>query len=261
VSVSEKAPRTANAIELHSSQAGLFANRYDTLESDPYSSCFHYSRKRLHAMIDRLLPPQGNGRRLLDVGCGTGHQMATMRERGYAVAGVDGSEAMLEHARRLNPGGELRQGEVGALPFGTEQFDVVLCLEVLRYLPRIGPCVREMARVLKPGGICLATASPLFNLNGFPLVNRLAGVLPFGDFVRLRQYFHASPGLRRAFRAAGFADVTTRGVYMGLVNWVERLSPSLLPRVLPVWERLDPAVSDRFLLRDLSGMLLVHAVR
>jgi ubiquinone/menaquinone biosynthesis C-methylase UbiE len=257
----ERQDPVSEAVAVHSSQAALFADRYEGLGSAPYSSCFHYGRKRLHAMIDRLLPGAGTGRRLLDVGCGTGHQLAAMRERGYWVAGVDGAEAMLDHARKLNPDVELRRGDVEVLPFETSQFDVVLCLEVLRYLPRIERCVGEMARVLKPGGVCLATASPLLNLNGYPLVNRLVAVVPFGGLVRLRQYFHTSAGLRRAFLAAGFSAVTTHGVYMGLINWVERLAPSRLPRVLRAWEGLDAAISDRPLLRELSGMLLVHAIR
>jgi hypothetical protein len=48
---------------------------------------------------------------------------------------------------------------------------------------------------------------------------------------------------------------------MGMINWAERLAPSRLPRVLRAWEGLDAAISDRVLVREVSGMLLVHAVR
>jgi ubiquinone/menaquinone biosynthesis C-methylase UbiE len=251
--------RKERAVEVHSAQADLFAARYRDL--DPYASCFNYSRRRLEAVLDRLLPARGDGLRLLDVGCGTGHHLAQARARGFTVAGVDGSEEMLEQAARSCPGAELHLSDVEALPFPAGGFDVVLSIEVLRYLPDAHACLRELARVTRAGGTCLATASPLFNLSGYPALNRLAAAVPLGNLVRLRQFFHTSLGLRRLFRNAGFGEVTTHGVYLGPINWVERLAPRALPRLLKRWEPLDARVADLPLVRDLSGMLLVHAIR
>lgn len=251
----------ARAIEVHSSQADLFAARYQGLELDPYASCFNYSRRRLEGLLDCLLPVRGDGLRLLDVGCGTGHHLARARERGFAVAGVDGSEEMLEQAARLCPGVELHRSDVEALPFADGSFDVVLSIEVLRYLPDARAALRELARVTRAGGTCLATAAPLFNLSGYPVLNRVAAALPLGNLVRLRQYFHTSLGLRRLFGAAGFGKVTTHGVYLGPINWVERLAPRVLPPLLKRWEPADARLADLPLLRDLSAMLLVHAIR
>jgi ubiquinone/menaquinone biosynthesis C-methylase UbiE len=248
----------AQAIDLHSQQAELFAARY--LAADAYADCFAYSRRRLQVLLDHHLPGEGGGLRLLDVGCGTGHQLAELRQRGYEVAGVDGSQDMLEHARVLNPGAELRQADVERLPFPDASFDVVLCIEVLRYLPDVSGCIREMARVLRPGGVCLATATPLFNLNGYWLVNRLAHLTRVRGLVHLKQYFATSWGLRRRFRAAGFQPPAVHGVYIGPVNWVQRLVPGLLPRFLKSWERFDGAAADGPW-RDLANMFLVHAVR
>lgn len=249
------------AIRVHSEQAPLFRDRYDALSEDPYASCFAYSRHRLQVQLDRRLPPPSPGARLLDLGCGTGHHLLWARERGYEAAGTDGSEAMLVEARRLNPAADLRLAPADALPFPDASFDAVLCIEVLRYLPRIDPCLREMSRVLRPGGLCLATASPLLNLNGYPLLNRLGEHLPALRTVRLRQFFHTSWGLGRAFRGAGFRLASAHGVYFGLGNWVERIRPRSVPTFLSALERADGTLSDRPLLRDLSGMLLVEAVR
>jgi ubiquinone/menaquinone biosynthesis C-methylase UbiE len=248
------------AIDVHSEQADLFASRYGNVESNAYQDCFAYSRKRLQHCLERYLPEKGAGARLLDVGCGTGHQVAELRERGFTVAGVDGSPEMLEHARVLNPGADLRLGDVESLPFPDASFDFILCIEVLRYLPDSLPCLREMARVLRPGGRCLVTALPLFNLNGYWLVNRLAHLTHVKGLVPLKQYFVTSWGLRRNFLAAGFRTPTVHGVYFGPVNWVQRLTPRLLPWFLKQWESIDAAVADRPW-RDLSNMFLVHAVR
>lgn len=249
------------AIRVHSEQAGLFRRRYAELAGDPYGSCFAYTRHRLQMHLERLLPPAAPEARLLDLGCGTGHHLLWAQGRGYAVAGTDGSEAMLAEARRLNPSADLRLAPADALPFPNAAFDAVLCIEVLRYLPDVEPCVREMARALRPGGVCLATASPLLNLNGFPLLNRLALRVPALRAVRLKQFFHTAGGLERRFRGAGFRDVALRGVYLGPINWVERLAPAALPRFLRAIEGFDGAVSDVPLVRDLSAMLLVHAIR
>ncbi len=249
------------AVEVHSAQAGLFAARYRALDLDPYASCFNYSRRRLETLLDRLLPARGDGLRLLDVGCGTGHHLARARARGFVLAGVDGSEEMLEQAARACPEAELQRSDVEALPFPAGSFDVVLSIEVLRYLPDARACTRELARVVRAGGTCLATASPLFNLSGYPVLNRLAATLPLGNLVRLRQFFHTSVGLRRLFQNAGFGQVAIHGVYLGPINWVERLAPRALPRLLKRWEPLDARVADLPLVRDLSGMLLVHGIR
>jgi ubiquinone/menaquinone biosynthesis C-methylase UbiE len=248
------------AIALHSQQAESFASRYETASSDLYASCFAYSRKRLDAWLDRCLPANGKGLRVLDVGCGTGHQLARLRERGFDVTGVDGSAEMLAHARQRNLGVALHLADVEALPFADGSFDVVISIEVLRYLPDETAAIGELARVLRPGGTCLATATPLLNLNGYWVVNRIAAHVP-ARLTTLRQFFTTSGRLRRRFTRAGFSRVDVHGVYIGPVNWVERLAPVLLRRVLQSWEPWDAALADRPLIRELANMFLVCAVR
>jgi ubiquinone/menaquinone biosynthesis C-methylase UbiE len=249
------------AINQHSRQADEFAQRYRDLDSSAYASCFAYSRRRLDVLLERQLPRRGDGLRLLDIGCGTGHQMASLRGRGFEVAGVDGSSDMLEHARANNPEAEIKHSDVDSIPFPDASFDFVLCIEVLRYLPDSTRCIQEMARVLKPGGVCLVTAAPLLSLNGYWLVNRIANFVPVGSLVRLKQFFTTSRALRRCFAAAGFLNPAVHGVYQGPVSWVERLTPSALPSLLKAWEPVDAALADRPLLREFSNMFLVHAVR
>lgn len=250
-----------HAIDVHSEQAAIFETRYETMREGAYQDCFAYSRHRLNQFIERYLPARGDGLRLLDVGCGTGHHLAEWRTRGFTVAGVDGSAEMLARARELNPAAEIRQADVEALPFASASFDVVISLEVLRYLPSSTACIREIARVLKPGGMCLVTAAPRWNLNGYWLINRLASLVSLGDLTRLKQFFTTSRRLRREFAAAGFDVPHIHGVYGGPVNWVERLMPSALPTVLKVWEPVDAKLSDRAMLREFANMFLVSAVR
>lgn len=249
------------AIAFHSDHASAFADRYSDLAADPYGSCFSYSRHRLGRLLERHLPERGDGQRLLDVGCGTGHYLASFHERGFDVAGIDGSAAMLAQARASYPDAAVVRADVETLPFASASFDYVLCVEVLRYLPRSGPCLTEIGRVLKPGGVCLATAAPPLNLNGYWLVNRAAHLFGILGLTRLKQYFHTAGGLRRALSAAGFGTVEVHGVYLGPVNWVGRLAPFWLPAFLKRWERIDAALADKVVLREFSNMFLVRAIR
>ena len=247
------------AVEVHSEQAGLFAERYG--QEDPYGSVFAYSRKRLDELLDAYLPPTDAGLRLLDVGCGTGHQLLRWRSYGSEVAGVDGSDEMLAHASENNPGAELREADARELPFDDASFDRVTSIEVLSYLPDPERSIQEMARVLRPGGMCLATAAPLLALNGYAVVNRAALAVPMGNLTRLKQFFTTSGRLRRQFHEAGFSEVTVHGVYLGPLIWIERLIPKRLAGALRRWEPIDAALADRPVLRDLSNTYLVSAVR
>lgn len=247
------------AVAQHSREAADFARGYVQLGRDPYQSCFVYSRRRLALRLDRVLPARGDGLRILDLGCGTGHHLAQLRARGFDAVGIDGSAAMLGQARALDGQARLAQSDGARLPFAAGAFDFVLCVEVLRYLPDARPTLREIARVLKPGGACLATAVPWLSLNGYPLVNRLVPRALSPGFSPLRQYFTSVGRLRRELAGAGFARAEVQAVYWGPLNWVERLTPSLLPRVLRAWERVDHAACASGLARSTSNMLLAVA--
>jgi SAM-dependent methyltransferase len=253
--------RRPNAVQVHSAQAGEFVASYESYERDPYESCFAYSRMRLAQVLNRYLPSNGAGLRVLDVGCGTGHHLAALAARGFSVVGIDGSTDMLTQARQANPDVELHEAAVDALPVAAGAFDFVLCIEVLRYLPDPQGCIAEMARALRPGGVCLATAAPLFSVNGYALVNRLALVAPLGDLVRLKQYFTTPSRISTQCEVAGFSPVEVHGVYAGPINWIEHVAPNQLPSVLRRWEQVDREIADRPRLRGLSNMLLVKARR
>jgi len=203
------------AIDQHSRQADQFADRYRL--SGSHGSCFQYSRKRLDAWLDRYIPSGGDGLRLLDVGCGTGSHIARYRARGFDVAGVDGSEKMLGHARAANPLAIIERADVEHLPFEDASFDFALCIEVLRYLPDPEPCIKEMARVLRPGGTCVVTATPILNLNGYFAINRIANLIPLGDLTRLEQYFTTSRRVAKQFTGAGFRRPLSAGRFPAAV--------------------------------------------
>ena len=96
-----------------------------------------------------------SGQSVLDVACGTGvaARAAADRMGGEGkVVGLDLNESMLTVARRLRSDIEWRRGDVAALPFPDDSFDVVLCQSALMFFPDPGGALREMQRVAASKG-------------------------------------------------------------------------------------------------------------
>lgn len=98
------------------------------------------------------------GERIIDIGCGPGFYAAELLENvggTGAVVGVDVSAPMLSVAARRCEGWPnvvFHQGDATALPVADAGFDAALCVQVLEYVPDTAAALKEMARVLKPGG-------------------------------------------------------------------------------------------------------------
>jgi ubiquinone/menaquinone biosynthesis C-methylase UbiE len=97
---------------------------------------------------------------VLDVGCGTGAllQRLSAIHPAAQLSGVDPVPEMLAVAHgRLSPDIELREGWAENLPFPAEQFDVVVSCNMFHYIRQPGAALREMGRVLRPGGQLVIT--------------------------------------------------------------------------------------------------------
>jgi demethylmenaquinone methyltransferase/2-methoxy-6-polyprenyl-1,4-benzoquinol methylase len=103
------------------------------------------------AMVSRV--PEDGGH-VLDVATGTGLvARALVREHGCRVVGVDQSPEMLAEARRHDDGSvELVEASADALPFADGEFDALTFTYLLRYVDDPAATLRELARVVRPGG-------------------------------------------------------------------------------------------------------------
>jgi SAM-dependent methyltransferase len=126
---------------------------------DDFSTWYENERHHgYHAMLDELelnvLLPLADGKDVLEVGAGTGLIMQGLKQIARRMVGLDISTGMLRGA--LERGFEVVQGGATELPFDNEQFDLSFSYKVLAHVPDIRGALREMSRVLRPGGRMVA---------------------------------------------------------------------------------------------------------
>jgi SAM-dependent methyltransferase len=105
------------------------------------------------AAINRL--GIGAGRRVLDIGCGSGVYLRAAADHGAEVAGIDASDTLLSLARTRVPGADLRRGDMQFLPYEDATFDVVSGFNSFFFAADMVAALREAGRVAKPGGTVL----------------------------------------------------------------------------------------------------------
>jgi ubiquinone/menaquinone biosynthesis C-methylase UbiE len=120
-----------------------------------------YERERhlpYHRMVDdlevELVQRYAAGKSVLEVGCGTGLLLERVAQFAAVAQGIDLSSGMLARARAR--GLQVAQASATALPFPDASFDVAYSFKVLAHIPDIAAVLREMARVVRPGGVVLA---------------------------------------------------------------------------------------------------------
>ncbi len=221
-----------------------FAARYENARHAGY-----------HALIDRLevdlVRRYGEGARVLEAGCGTGlilHQVA-----GFArsAVGIDLSPGMLEKARQR--GLSVANASITHLPFADESFDVAYSFKVLAHVEPIGEALREMARVVRPGGYVLAE---FYNTRSLRyLVKRLKPATPISDRTTDEAVYTRYDSIDdiRSYLPKELSLVGERGVRIFTpVSHVHKL-----PFFGPLLGELETAAADAPFLRGLGGFLIV----
>jgi ubiquinone/menaquinone biosynthesis C-methylase UbiE len=93
------------------------------------------------------------GKKVLDLGCGTGIYAKIIRKKDAIVKGIDISKESIRIAKEWNPKIEFIVGNTEKLPYKDNEFDIVIAPLVLEYLPIWNTAFREINRVLKHGGL------------------------------------------------------------------------------------------------------------
>jgi SAM-dependent methyltransferase len=196
------------------------AGRYERSYALPAAE----SRERMQRVLRDLPPPPA---RVLDLGVGTGRELAALLDAGYEPTGLDASTEMLARcARRSRPVPLVEADFYHPLPFADRSFDAAIALHgSLAHPPdegAIGRLAQELARVVRPRGVWIAEApSPAWLAN----LDRLH---PDGDW-RVRR---TGPETCVYEDEVAGASIEARVLSEG--RWREALGDHWVTRVVPV---------------------------
>ncbi|MBM4059789.1 MAG: class I SAM-dependent methyltransferase [Planctomycetes bacterium] len=124
---------------------------YETFAKLEHTHFWFVSRRRIFFdVLDRLLPPPGPGRRVLEIGCGAGGMLGPLQRYGE-VAGLDIDHEYVAHCRGRGFARVLC-GSGYELPFQDGTFDLVCLFDTIEHIPDDEQALREVRRVLRPGG-------------------------------------------------------------------------------------------------------------
>jgi demethylmenaquinone methyltransferase / 2-methoxy-6-polyprenyl-1,4-benzoquinol methylase len=169
--------------------------------------------------------------RVLDVACGTGLVTRELVRRGCSVVGLDQSPDMLAEAQRRLPAVQFVAGEAERLPFADREFDALTFTYLLRYVDdRLGT-MRELARVVRPGGRIgmvefavpprpvLREAWRMWTRLGLPVLGGVVSPawVEVGRFLgpSIERLYAEEPDLAGLWRVAGLRDVQVRRMSFG----------------------------------------------
>lgn len=175
-----------------------------------------------HELLLSLAAPQP-GEHLLDIACGTGlvtFPAARAIGAGGRVVGTDLSEEMVKsiavRAAQQDIRGEFHRQDAEKLEFADASFDVALCALGLMYVPDGQKAVREMRRVLKPGGRAVASVWGARKNCGwaeiFPIVERRVA----SEVCPLFYMLGTGDSLHDSFELAGFTNVEAKRISVTL---------------------------------------------
>lgn len=220
-----------------------FSKRYDTHRGENAPRGYHNLLDTLESEYVRRF---GEGRDVLEVGCGTGLVLQRIAQFARTAKGIDLSPGMLEKARAR--GLDVVEGSATDLPFDDESFDVTCSFKVLAHVREIDQALSEMARVTRRGGVILAELYNPWSLRG--LLRRLGPARTVGDGTRESDVYTRFDSPRRARELAppGCELFDARGVRI-----VTPAAPLVSTPILGelIW-RAEEALCDTPL-RNLAG--------
>jgi len=193
--------------------------------------------------------PALSPRRVLEVGCGWGELAEwTARDTGAEVVAVDLSSRMVELARER--GVDARVADVQQLPFADGEFDLVVAAWMLYHVPDLDRGLRELARVLRPGGGLVAVTNSRFHL------------------IELRELVGSGPSTLSFARETGegllapYFDRIRREDVDGTLTFADRAAVEAYVRasiaMSPFVENLHAAIDEPFVARRANSIFVAE---
>ncbi len=178
------------------------------------------SRVAGKTFLDWLSLP--DGLQWLDVGCGTGSftELVLGRNAPSAISAIDPSEGQIAFANSKPWASrvDFRHGDAMSLPFGDDEFDVVIMALVIQYIPDPTKAMSEISRVVRPGGTVAAYVWPGMN-EGHPMQTLTDAVKSIGVSQPRRPgtQIRTVEGLTELFDASGLEDTDSISIEIQLI--------------------------------------------
>jgi SAM-dependent methyltransferase len=138
----------------------------------------------------RLVPRPG--RKTVDIGCGEGRLARDLKEIGHHIVALDSSPSLVAAAREFDPSMDIRLADAAALPLEDASVDLAVAFMSLQDVDEMPAVLREVARVLEPGGrLCVAIVHPLNSAGRFEQSTPDARFVVDGDYLRGFHYADA----------------------------------------------------------------------
>ena len=210
------------------------APRYDLLNAVMSFGLHRYWRRQA---IRSLLAEPGN--QFLDIGCGTGDMLLAIARQapGAEITGLDPSPDMLAladgkiHTSRLERRIHCQEGDATAMAFGDAMFDGIICAFCLRNIENRAAALREMRRILRPGGTLVileltVPQNPIFRAVHRIYTHRIIPLLgrwlsqgdAYGYLANSIDHFPPVPVIANELTRAGFYEVEARSLTGGFVT-------------------------------------------
>jgi SAM-dependent methyltransferase len=251
------------AIEIHDETAATFSTEY--AGECIFDSPFRYGRYLIDGAWEEcvsLLPARAD---CLDIGCGVGVHLARLLERGFQVKGIEPSTEMRALAATRAPDKLVSDDSVLQLSQPGASLDFVYAIEVFRYLNSRDNALghKEIARVLRPGGIYFGTYVNSWALDGFHQLSQLRVLAArlTGAPLRYHVEFETPWSLGVKLKKAGFSEVVVHGAMWAPLRILHKLSLPLAKAVAMRTLRHEKLLSDSSSMRPFAGHLIATARR
>lgn len=190
------------------------------------------TRRRVELIFDELLPGPLAGKKLLDAGCGTGWFSQAAMQHGADVVAMDLGDRLLQKVREKCKA-QTVVGSVLSIPFPDNHFDIVMSSEVIEHTPDPPAAIREMARVVKPGGHLVITTPNRFWYFSLVIANhlRLRPYQGMENWISWRQFTqtHREAGMDIRVRAGVHLFPFVIPFLNPLLRFFDRFSRRLYP--------------------------------
>jgi 2-polyprenyl-3-methyl-5-hydroxy-6-metoxy-1,4-benzoquinol methylase len=212
------------AVKRHDLDANDFQLVYEAQDRSKLTAkqtTFLNGRSMILDELKELTKALPKGTKILDVGCGTGHLTKWLQDEGFDVVGIEPSVEMLKHAKTNFPELDFRYGISSELPIESDSYDLIIAIEVLRYLSHEenAKTYKECLRVLRPEGRIFVTQVNKYCSDFYYIYHNIKHIHSHITS-RLHHYcnFTHANKEERLLDSLGYTNIQTIGRYYGTVR-------------------------------------------